>query len=93
MHKKAGLQSCCSALQGSSIALTSEQTTLKPTPYVREYAYAYHIIHTNGHPCCNVLVVSLNLLDSEEPKQSALDAFFNMSCISPTRKTYSLSVS
>ena len=54
-NKKAGLHYCCSACQGSGIAFLSEQTTLKPTPYVCVYAHAHHIIHTNGHPCCNVL--------------------------------------
>ena len=41
--EKAGLHYCCSANQGSSIALTSEQTTLEPTPYV--YMYATTRVH------------------------------------------------
>ena len=55
------------------------------------HAYAYLIIHTIGHLVLHCLG-TVNLPDSESPKQSAKDAFFNMSCILPTRKTYSLSV-
>ena len=38
LQQKAELHCCCSASRGSGIALNSEQTTLKPTPYVYVYA-------------------------------------------------------
>jgi hypothetical protein len=56
-NKKAELQSCCSATQGSGIALNSEQTTLSPRRYIHAYTRMARIsiIYTNEHLCAAML--------------------------------------
>ena len=54
---KAGLHYCRSANRGSRIAFTTEQTTLKPTPYVHTRTYTrVHKYIPQGILCCDVLV-------------------------------------